>query len=52
MISERTTLNNPYSDVWLSIQKSAEAIVPGRGMSLEYGSTSGTGRAEQQESYE
>jgi len=52
MIGERRTLNNPCSDVWLNIQKSAEAIVPGSGMSLGYGSTSGTGRAEQQESYE
>jgi len=28
MIGERRTLNNPCSDVWLNIQKSAEAIVP------------------------
>jgi len=45
-------LNNPYSDVWLNVQKSAEAIVPGRGMSLEEGSTNGAGRAEQRESWE
>ena len=26
---------NPYSDVWLNCKKSAEAIVPGGGMSLK-----------------
>jgi hypothetical protein len=37
---------NPYSDVRLNVQKSAEAIVPQRGMSLKEGSTNGAGRAE------
>ena len=40
-VSEEETRHNPYSDVRLNVQKSAEAIVPGRGMSLEDGSTNG-----------
>jgi len=35
MISEEETRHNPHSDVRLNIQKSAEAIVPGSGKSLE-----------------
>jgi group II intron reverse transcriptase/maturase len=50
--SGRYAKSNPYSDVWLSVQKSAEAIVLQRGMSLKDGSTSGAGRAEQQKSHE
>ena len=30
-------LSNPYSDVWLNVQKSAEAVVPRRGMTLKKG---------------
>jgi hypothetical protein len=31
MHKDRWILSNPYSDVWLNVQKSAEAIVPCKG---------------------
>ena len=49
---EKKIPSNPCSDAWLNVQKSAEAIVPRRGMSLKDGRTSGAGRAEQQKSHE